>query len=369
MSVIWKRLPSRVDRVLLLTVIIPTLLSALYFGVIATDIYTSESRFVVRSAEKSQVTGLGVLLNSAGFSNSSDETAAVEEFIASRDALAELDRKGAVRAAYSRDNVSIFERFDGIFGGNSQEELFKFYRSKVDVVRDGNSGVSVLTVRAYTPQDAQSLNRSLLEHSERLVNRLSERGRNDLISYAQTEVEEAKAQSLRAAVALSAFRDRAGVVDPEKQATVQLQMVSKLQDELIATRTQLLQLRSFTPQNPQIPVLQTRAQVLAREIDQELRKVAGGSGSLAGAAVQFQQLQLEAQFADKQLTAALASLQDARNEARRKQAYVERIAQPNLPDYPLEPRRGRGVLATLILGLIAYGIARMLMAGVQEHQL
>ena len=49
------------------------------------------------------------------------------------------------------------------------------------------------------------------------------------------------------------------------------------------------------------------------------------------------------------------------------QAYVERIVQPNLPDAPMEPRRMRGILATLILSLLAYGILRMLLAGVREH--
>ena len=64
----------------------------------------------------------------------------------------------------------------------------------------------------------------------------------------------------------------------------------------------------------------------------------------------------------------MTSLQDARNEARRKQAYVERIVQPNLPDEAAEPRRLRGILATLIVGLIAYAIASMLLAGIREHK-
>jgi capsular polysaccharide transport system permease protein len=34
----------------------------------------------------------------------------------------------------------------------------------------------------------------------------------------------------------------------------------------------------------------------------------------------------------------------------------------------LEPRRWRGVLATLVLGLIAYAIASMLLAGIREHK-
>jgi dihydroorotase len=42
--------------------------------------------------------------------------------------------------------------------------------------------------------------------------------------------------------------------------------------------------------------------------------VAGNSGSLSATAAQYQRLQVEREFADRQLSAALATLQDARNE-------------------------------------------------------
>ncbi len=70
-----------------------------------------------------------------------------------------------------------------------------------------------------------------------------------------------------AALALAQFRNASGIIDPEKQAAVQLQMISKLQDELIGSRMQLLQLRAMAPENPQIPVLQARIAGLSRQID------------------------------------------------------------------------------------------------------
>jgi capsular polysaccharide transport system permease protein len=33
----------------------------------------------------------------------------------------------------------------------------------------------------------------------------------------------------------------------------------------------------------------------------------------------------------------------------------------------MEPRRLRGIIATLVLSLLAYGILRMLLAGIREH--
>jgi capsular polysaccharide transport system permease protein len=352
----------------LLTVVLPTTCAILYFGLLASDVYVVESKFVVRSPEKTSASGLGVLLKSAGFANAGDEVYAAQDFVESRDALRELNSGGAFAKAYSDPAISVFDRFGTVISGTRFEDLYKYYENKVQVRHDAASSIITLTVRAYTPGEAQRFNEKLLEMAENTVNRLNTRGRQDLIRFAQVEVDNAKQTARNAALSLSAYRNQAGVIDPEKQATLQLQMVSKLQDELIATKNQLIQVRAFAPRNPQIEVLEVKAKALASQIDQESGKVVGSRKSLSNAAAQYQRLFLETQFSDRQLASAMASLEEARNEARRKQAYVERIVQPTLPDSAIEPRRIRGILATLALGLVAWGVLSMLFAGVKEHQ-
>ena len=359
---------SGINRLFLMTVAAPTVLATLYFGLMASDVYVSESRIVVRSPDRQVATGLGALLKGAGFSRAQDDSYTVRDYVLSRDALKEIDDTLAVGRAFASDTVDRLSRFGGLDFDTSFEALHRYYQKKVDIQQDSASSITTLTVRAYTAQDAQSINQKLLELSEGLVNRLNERGRQDLISSAATEVADAEKKSKAAALALSVYRNAKGVVDPERQATVQLQQVAKLQDELIATKTQLAQLKAFTPQNPQIPALQTRASTLQAEMAAETTKVTGGELSLANKAAEYQRLALEREFADKQLASALASLEQARSEAQRKQVYIERIAQPSLPDVALEPRRLRSILATFVLGLVAWGILSMLLAGVREHQ-
>lgn len=348
-------------------VVIPFLLSVLYYGLLASDVYISESKFVMRSPEKPAATGIGVILQGAGFTSGADEIYAAQSFATSRDALRAVNRNDAFERAYSQPEIFVTDRFDPTGVRGSFEDLFNYFRSKVTVVSDSKTSITTLTVRAYQPNEAHRVNSELLSLSEATVNRLNNRGRQDLIRYAQDEIANAKAQAQAAAVALAAFRNRSGVVDPEKQADAQMQMVSKLQDGLIAARTELAQLQIYTPQNPRIPVVKSQLAMIQRQIDQELGKVAGSRGSLAQSAVRYERLLLENELAKKQLTASFASLEQARNEARRQQAYIERIVQPSLPDSPMEPRRLRGILATLAIALVAYGILRMLLAGVREH--
>lgn len=357
----------KVDRLFALTVVIPTTLAILYFGLFASDVYVSESRFVVRAPDKPAASGLGVLLKTAGFSNAGDEIYAAHEYVKSRDALRALNAGGAVERAYERPGISIFDRFNPVGLSGSFEDLYNYYLHKIDIQYGTTTSITTLTVRAFTPQDAQRINRQLLERSEDVVNRLNNRGRSDLVTFATQEVVEAKIAARDAALELARFRNARGIVDPEKQATLQLEMVSRLQDELIGAKTQLQQLRAMAPENPQIPILEVRISSLSRQIDEQLGLVAGNRQSLSANAAQYQRLELEREFADRRLAAAMNSLEESRNEARRKQAYVERIVQPSLPDEAQEPRRLRGIVATFVLGLVAWGILTLLLAGMREH--
>jgi capsular polysaccharide transport system permease protein len=358
---------ARIDWLYLLAVVFPTVIAILYYGVLASDVYVSESQFVVRSPDKSETTGLGVLLKSTGFSNAGDEVYAALDYVRSRDALRALNKNGAVARAYQNNSVSIFDRFDPMGMSGTFEDLYRFYEDKVSVEYDSSSSIATLTVRAFNADDAYRFNRELLELAEGMVNRLNTRGRNDVVQFAAHEVQDAQVAGRNAAVALAAFRNSHGVVDPEQQAKAQLDMISKLQDELIGARVQLRQLQTMAPENPQVPILTTRISGLQQQVDEQMGRVAGSRRSLSGTAVQYERLELERQYADRRLAAAMNSLQDAEDEARRKQAYVERIAQPSLPDQAAEPRRLRGIFATFVLGLIAWGILRLLLAGLREH--
>jgi capsular polysaccharide transport system permease protein len=357
----------RPDLLFIAVVVVPVLASVLYFGVLASDVYISESRFVVRAPEKSAPVGIGAILQSAGFANANEEVSAAQSYAVSRDALRAINTNDAFENAYTRPEISIVDRFNPLGLWGSFEQLYQYFQGKVTIKNDTMTQITTLTVRAYTPQDARKFNERLLELSEGTINRLNLRGREDLVRFAQVEVDKAKTKAQSAALALAAYRNRSGVVDPDKQAEVQMQMISNLQNQLIAGKTELAQLRRYAPENPRIPVVRTQIAAIQQQIDQETGKITGGTRSLAGSAVQFQRLSLENDFATKQLSAALASLEQAQNEARRKQVYVERIVQPNLPDGPLEPHRGRGILSTVLLSLLAYGILKMLLAGVREH--
>jgi len=355
-------------RLFTATVVIPTLIASFYYGVIASDVYISESQFVVRAPDKPSMSGIGAMLQNAGVSSSGDSDAnTVKDFILSRDALYSLDRTLHYRQKYTSDTIDHFNRFNGFGINDSFEWLFKYYQEHTMVTVDTASPVVTLDVQAFNAKDAKAMNEHLLLLSEQLVNRLNERSRKDMIGFAENEVARAMIRAKAASLAVSNYREKKSVFDPEKQSALQLELVSKMQSELIATKAQLAQLMSLSPENPQIALLQNKITNLTSQIAAESSKVTEGDVSFAHKTSEYERLMLERDFAGKQLAIAFASLEQARNEALRKHVYLERISQPNEPDYPLEPRKIRSIAAIFMLGLMLWGILSILNAGVREH--
>ncbi|WP_175720816.1 hypothetical protein [Burkholderia anthina] len=361
---------KRINRLFLITVVIPTGIAIIYFGIIASDEYTSVSSFLIRSPQQASVSGLGGLLKGVGGISQPEGSAyTVQKYILSRDAMMVLNKEQKIKSEFQSGSIDLINRFS-VFGLNdSLEEFYLYYGKKiVDAKVDADSPIVTLSTNAYDAHLAWSMNKRLLELSERIVNQMNARARADLINTAQHDVDVAKESDRVATLALARYRNNAGVIDPERQSTIPLQQVGKLQDDLIATRVQIAQMERLSPANPGLPTLRDRAKLLQQAIDQVSQHVAGSpGGSLASKAAEFQRLTLEKDVADKILAGAITLLDQARVEAERKQLYLERISEPSLPDQAMNPRRGRAILATFLLGLILWGVLTIVIGGVKEH--
>ena len=365
-----KQLKNRartVNGLFFISVLVPTILAIVYFGFVASDVYISESRFVVRNPQRQMQSGLGAILQNTGFTRSQDDTYSVHDYVLSRDALYELDKQIDVRKSYSSNEADFINRFPGIDWDHSFESFYRYYRKRISIDYDTASSITVLKIRAFTANDSLKINELLLQMGERLVNNLNNRSRQDLIFIAQQEVNASEERSKIASLALSGFRAQQSVFDPEKQSALQLQGIAKLQEELLSTQAKLSQLQQLSPINPNISALISQVDWLKTSIENEKSLVTGATRSLSTKSASFDRFALEKVFADRQLATALATLEAAKSEAVRKQLYLERLVQPNLPDKAMEPRRVRGIVTVLLLGLIAWGVLSLLVASVKEH--
>lgn len=352
-------------------VIVPTLVSAVYFGMIAADRYISESSFVVRSANnQNHAANLGALFQNVGISRSQDDTYTVQEYMRSRTALGELSKNMPVRSFYENKG-DIFSRFNG-FGFeklDSDEAFFQYYSNKVSINFDSVSGISTLRVQSFDAEESQKINQALLKKGEDLINQINTRARKDTVAFAEQTVRTAQERVRTAAADLMAFRTKNGVLDLKEQSSMQAALISKLQDELISIQTQLDQVRAVTPENPQISGLQTRERSLLAEIARQTQLMTGATGrSIANKAAEYQRLVLDNELAEKQLSVATGSLETAKAEADRQQLYLEVVSQPNRSDMAQLPQRWYNIFATLMISLMIYGIVSLLVVSIREHK-
>jgi capsular polysaccharide transport system permease protein len=350
-------------------VLAPLLASSVYFGLLASDLFVSESRFVIRSPQRSGAGSVvGALLSGSSLIRAQDDAHIVLDFITSRDALREMDEKFKFKELYGTSRIDALSRHPLPWEEDSFEALYKHYLRHIVVEHNSTTGITTLKVHAFKGLDAKQINEQILAISERLVNGLNNRARKDLLTYSLADVDDLEKKAKSASIAIASFRNRSAVFDPEKQSIVQLQLISKLQDELIASKLQYEQTVQIAPYNPQISVLQSRVLSLQKQIDLEKAKITGSTSSLSSKSSDFERLILDRGFIEKQLASALATLENAKNEANRKSLYLERIVQPNDPDSALQPKRLRAILTTLILGCLLWGVACLLAAGIREHR-
>jgi capsular polysaccharide transport system permease protein len=297
-----------------------------------------------------------------------DDTNAVQDFIMSRDAVRELEQKDDLRTLLSRPEGDFVSRFPGIlYWRKDFEALFSRYEHFVSVETDTGTGVTALRVKAYRPDDAHTLASALLSYSEQLINDLNERARRDAIDTARREVDRAEQRIAEVQTELTAYRVQQKMLDPKSASSGVLELIGQMNAAQANARTQLGELLNNSPNSPQIPLVKNRIASLDKLIAEERAKLSGESGSVVSAMTEYERLNTQHELAEKALASAFTSLEAARIEAQRQQLYLETIAQPNLADYPLFPKRIVSFLTVVATCMLAYGLAWLLVANVREH--
>jgi len=359
----------RKRRWFVIAVLLPTLLSAVYFGLFASDIYISESSFVIKSPDDRQSSSMSLasLIQTTGLSGGQEQTNEVLGYVRSRDALQALGQTVNVRAIYSAPGVDAISRFPRPFSEDTFEDLFRYYKGMVNAQLDSETGMAVIATRAYTPEDAYQINARLLALSEQLVNRLNARARTTGITEAQRQVDLATQRARQARVELAGYRNSQALLDPEAQAAGVLEIANTLVAQRAGLQAQLDQMVRLTPQNPSIPALRNRISAISGQIASQDRRVTGSDSGIASRLGGYENLLMEQEFATQSLTAASAALVQARAEAQRQKYYLERVVEPNVPDSPQLPHRLLNVLVVFAAATCLYFIAWMFIVGILEH--
>lgn len=346
----------------------PTALAAIYYLLIASPRYVSEAHFVVRSANVSQPTTVGMALSVAGFSTSANEAFAVHEYLTSRDGMKEMQKRFDLRAILGRPGADALSRYPRPWEGDSEESLYKAFQRFLTVGHDSGTGISTIRVQAFSAREAQALNLAMLDSGETLINQLNERAAANALRDAERDRQAALAAAETAKQALTAFRTSTRFLDPRAEAAESTQVSVTLLVSIAQLKAERDQLAAEAPASPQLPILNRRIAGLERQVEDARARLAGGADSLAPKLGAYEDLVLQREIAERRVSQAEASLLTAQQDASRQKLYLERIVSPSLPDKGSEPRRWRAILTIFASSLLAYAIGWLVWAGIREHR-
>jgi capsular polysaccharide transport system permease protein len=359
---------SSLLRALLLVVGLPTLIAIGYFGLIASNIYISETRYAIRSTERAAPTDLlsGVLATTGISTSSSEDSTIVSNYILSRDMLKVLENRIGLRAHYGSKAVDWVSRLPA---GATEEDFLEYYREMVVVEIDTGSDISLLRVRAFDPETAQRIAQTVVELSERLINQWSERITEDTLRFARKELDFAEDKVRETSAAVTQFRNESGSVDPGEETSAVLGLVMTLEGSLAQAKAELIEAESYLrSDSTQIRQLKARIAALQSQIKNERARLTGKDETdLTRLISGYQPLILDQTLAEQRYASALSSMELARADAQRQQRYLIPFVTPSFPDEALEPERLWNILTVFFGSLLAFGVGGLIWSAIIEH--
>jgi capsular polysaccharide transport system permease protein len=348
---------------------VPMLLAILYYAIFAADRYVSEAKITVRQsgdAASAEVSSLALMM--AGVNTGSrEETLYLRDYIHSLDMLKHLDAKFKLREAYDSKKIDPLFR---LYAGTSQEWFLRYYRNRVEVAFDDLTGLLTVRVQAFDPALAQQVNAEIIAQSERFVNEISHRMAREQMAFAETEMLKARERYQTAKNRLIAFQNKHKVLDPLAQAQATATLSAQLESEIAHKEAELKTLTGYLQENaPQVALMRNQVAALKAQLDKERAKVTSQNGGrLNTLASEYQNLLLDAGFAEDAYKAALTAMETTRIEASRKLKSLVVVETPAKAEVALYPQRLYNLVTLLVILVLAYGIARLVVATIQDHR-
>lgn len=354
-------------------VLVPLAAVIFYLWVVAEDQYASTAGFTVRSQESSGANDLlGGLAQFAGNSTASDSDI-LYEFIQSQEMVeavdGAVDLQGHYSAVWPRDWAF------GLWPEATVEDLTWYWQRIVGISFDSGSGLIEVQALAFDPDTAQAITQAVVRESQIRINALNEQARADAMRYAQADLDEALERLKAARLALTQFRTRTRIVDPEADIQGRMGVMNNLQQQLAEALIEYDLLRGTVGENDvrlkqaqqQIDVIRDRINIERQTFTSNNTDTGGVGEDYPSLIAEFERLTVDREYAEESYRAALTALEVARDDAARQSRYLATYINPTRASEAEYPRRSvLAALAGLFL-LLAWSIMALIYYSIRDR--
>lgn len=349
-------------------VVLPLIVAAFYLYFIAEDQYESRVGFSVRKEETSSpVELLGGITELSG--NSSSDTDFLYKYIRGRQMMLSVDAKLNLREVYTRPADPVF----ALKRNASVEEMEDYWSRVVKVFYDTADGLIEVRVVAFSPEDAKRIAQEIFDEGSRKINELTAIARDDSTRYAEIERDRAIERLKVARQALTAFRIRTQIVDPEADIEGRMGLLNTLQTQLATALIDLdLLLNNTNPGDPRIVQTQQRIEVIEDRISEERNHFSTSSASAdipySSLVGEYEGLLVDLKFAEESYIASLAAYEAAFAEAQRQSRYLAPYVSPTLAEISEFPQRATLLALTGGFLFITWAIAVLIFYSIRDRR-
>ncbi|MBB3382562.1 MULTISPECIES: capsule biosynthesis protein [unclassified Rhizobium] len=356
----------------ILLVILPFLASSVYYAFIASDQYIAEARFAVRAVsgtgDTSDASDPGGATSALNMRSASQDAYVVTSFIHSTEILNRIGKKIDYRSMFIRQNADFLSRFGS---SRSDEEFLKYWNDHVTAYIDVTSGIITLKVRTFSPDDSVKLADAIIEESEKLINELSERARNDIVQSMKADVQKSGKAYGDTLIALNQFQNASGLLSPQTQAKNSGAILTGLLAQKLEFETRLFVMRQSNAQNsPTYQQLNLAKESLDAQIEKMKSALTGPeNASLAKSLLEYSRLETDRMIAEKLYESSQKNYDAVLAEALRKTLYLAVFVKPVLPDESIFPRRVSTPLIILLALVVTWATLSLIWASVEDHRI
>ncbi len=354
-------------------VILPVIVASVYYVFIASNEYVSEFRFAVTDSNAtstpSAASGLAALLGGSTVANTS-QNYLVADYLTSREAVDQLEAKIDIKNLYSKPTVDWWSRFDA---SKPIEKFLPYWQKMITANYDQVTGLATAQIRAFSPQDAYLIASALVGLAEKLVNDIATRPQKDAVRYAENEVRRAEDRLKEIRAEMTKYRNTRSVIDPNSSVVVSnVTLAQNLRASLIQLQTELGSLlqQNINATSPTIQVLQSRINATKAQltgVEAQISKSTDGNQALSKVVGEYEQLDLERQFAQNMVTSTMQTLEQARATAAAQHLYITPYVRPSMPQSATYPKRLASIAMVALTSFLIWIFGVLLLRSIREH--
>lgn len=240
------------------------------------------------------------------------------------------------------------------------EEMKKYWEDMVTTSVSASSGIVTVKVKAFSPEDTALLVKEIVKASEIVVNQVNSRMWKDVIATAETNLENAKQQLLKARETVAAARNREGVLSVGSSSQIIATLIGTIEEERLKLQQQYSSQAAVVSSNsPQMRVLQREIRSKEEQIV-NLKAQLAGTGkerNLADVSQDLSQLELAQSLAEQQFSSSAKTVEQVRFVSQQQLLYLDSFLTPRVPDEANYPKRFLWISLTFIASLVAWAIA------------